>query len=118
MCLQSFFLGKADNLIADGFQSLVRIIDDTGFLDKIIHRKRREKFRRSVGRKHMVRACKIISERFGRILSEENRTGIFDLRHGFKRILCYNFKMFGCDVIDYINGFLHGRGNKHVTVTV
>ena len=66
----------------------------------------------------MVRSCIVIAQRLGGVFSEENRTGILYLGHGFIRILRQNLQMLGCNFIDGINGLLHIFGNEDISVVI
>ena len=90
------------------------IIDDAGFLDKIIHRQRGEKFCGSVGRKNMVRSCKVVTQRFARVFAKENSSGIMYLHHILEWIFCHDFKMLRCNRIYCVDSLLMGISHKDI----
>src|SRR5699024_8838003 len=69
------------DVFMDLTQGLPGIINNAGFLDKVVHGKRRKELRRTVGGKHMVRPGKIISQRLGTVFPNKDRSGVSYLHH-------------------------------------
>lgn len=72
MCREFFALRELDDVLVYILKRLPGIGNDAGFLDKIIHAKRREELRRTVGRKHMIRSRKVVAERLGGIFADKD----------------------------------------------
>ena len=64
----------------------------------------------------MVRACKVISQRLGRILTHKNGSCILDLRHDLKGVDSEDLQVFGSDLVGRINGILHSLRHKNIAV--
>ena len=110
MCGQAFTLGEGLDLAVHLFQCLPGIRDNTGLLDEVVHVYRGEEPCGTVGGQNVVRTCKLITQGFGSILSQENRTGIADTGHGIKRILCNDLQMLGSNGVGGINSIFHVVG--------
>ena len=97
-------------------QCFFGIVDDAGFFNEIVYTQRGEEFCGSIGRKDMVRACKIIAQRLGTVLAHKDRAGILDLGHDFKRVLCHDFQMLGCNGICGFDCVFHGISYQDITI--
>ena len=62
MCGQLFTFCKLLDIFVDRLQRFSGVVDDTGFLHKIIDRQWREEFCGSIGWKNVVWSCKIIAK--------------------------------------------------------
>ena len=60
----------------------------------------------------MVRTRVIISERFGRIIAQKDRTGVFDRIKTGKRFAYAKLKMLGSDFVCDFNGIFNTVANN------
>ena len=116
MCRKFLAFRELDDVLVYILERIPGIGNDAGFLDKIIHAKRREKLRRTVGRKHMIRSRKVVAERLGGIFADKDCSGVADLRHHLKRILRHKFQVLGRNLIDRCNRIVQTVGNQNVSV--
>ena len=111
---QGLRLGKCNHVAVQSFKGLIRTVNDTGLFDEVIDRQRREEARCSVGRKHMVRAGKIVTERLRGMGPDENGARIAYPRHHEEGFFRHDFQMFGSDFIDSRDCLLHRFGNQEM----
>ena len=118
MCGQVLCLCKAFDIRVYCLERFSGIIDDAGFLDEIVYAERGEEFCGSVGRKHMVRACKVITQRLRAVFAHKDGTGILDLGHDLKRVLCHDLQVLGSNGVGSLNSILHGIRYQNVAVVL
>ena len=66
----------------------------------------------------MIRTCKVVTERFGRVIAKEYTSGIIKPADIFKRFFNAHFKMLRCKLICKINSLVKIFANNNFTVIV
>ena len=104
MRVQMLALRERNDVLCISLQRIARVLDDARFLEEGVGRQRREETRSARGRQNVARACHIVAERLRRVLAEEDRACVMQIRQQLARRGRYDLQMLGCDDIRHFAG--------------
>ena len=111
-------LGKVGDAALNLAQSLAGVVDKAGFLDEIVHAQRAREPRSAAGGQGVVRPGKVIAQRLGHILAEEDAARVLHRVENRKRVIHADFQMLRRDDVDGLNRLVHIIGHDDFAVGV